>query len=765
MATAQLSTLLRHIHKLAVNHGAQQRTDRQLLDDFAAHRDEAAFTALVARHGRMVLRVCRRVLGHEQDAEDAFQATFLVLARQCGSIRKREALANWLHGVAYRTAMKAKRSAARRRNHETRLRELAPRVAPSPTWDDVQAVLDEEIQRLPDAYRAAFVLFVLEGKSGPQAAAELGIKEGAVWMRLTRARQLLQRRLTRRGIELAAVLAALAVTDNAAQAGVPAVLAHVTIRSGLLVAAGESAAGVIPSHVAALAAGVTRAMFLTKAKIAVVVLFAAGLMTAAGALTNQALNAQQAETAANEASTLRKPVQSEANKTPRPPAIDASTETLTYRGRVLDPDMKPVAGAKVYYHFITREDEPIPVRAHTDARGRFSFTLTPKDVPLSADATQSDPLKTGHIVVKADGFTFAWRGVAKGSADVEFRLARDDTPIQGRILDLQGKPLAGLKISVLSMAEPDKGDLTPFLQALKPRESLYAATAKHLPNRFYNPLIYRPHYLPILPSARTDADGQFRLPGFAREQLIELRIEGSAIETQNLFVVTRAKPADAEALLARPRYQVQDSEYFGPAEQAFLRWNSFDHAAAPGQLVVGTVRDEATKAPIPGALIESYILAGTNQAQNTIYHTLSDEKGRYQFTGLPRGKGNSIRIRPPKDQPYLPVVKTVPSKEPFVEAAVDVELPRGLFVSVTATDKRTGQARARLRQLFRTAGETRPRCPFPAPLRRFLQRLHAHSQRRPIPLRRRAAQSHRRLPRGLGQIPHRQRSPDDPVAG
>src|SRR5438128_2226400 len=231
MATAQLGTLLQHIHKLAAHRGGCQRTDHQLLDDFAAHRDEAAFAALVARHGPMVLRVCRRVLNHEQDAEDAFQATFLVLARHTGSIRKREALANWLHGVAYRTAMKAKRSAARRRNHEARLRDLTPRTAASPTWDDVQAILDEEIRRLPETYRAAFVLCILEGKSGPQAAAELGVKEGAIWTRLTRARDLLQRRLTRRGIDLACVLVALTV-GSAAQAGLPTVLAHATIRFG-----------------------------------------------------------------------------------------------------------------------------------------------------------------------------------------------------------------------------------------------------------------------------------------------------------------------------------------------------------------------------------------------------------------------------------------------------------------------------------------------------------------------------------------------------
>jgi hypothetical protein len=139
MATAQLDTLLRHVGRLAAPCGGRQGTDRELLDAFAARSDEGAFAALVARHGPMVLRVCRRVLRQEQDAEDAFQATFLVLARHAGSIRKREALACFLHGVAYRTAMKAKRSAARRRNHEARVRDVAPRTPPGLTWEEVQA--------------------------------------------------------------------------------------------------------------------------------------------------------------------------------------------------------------------------------------------------------------------------------------------------------------------------------------------------------------------------------------------------------------------------------------------------------------------------------------------------------------------------------------------------------------------------------------------------------------------------------------------------
>jgi RNA polymerase sigma factor (sigma-70 family) len=139
--------------------------DHQLLDAFTARHDQAAFAALVGRHGPMVLRVCRRVLGHEQDAEDAFQATFLVLAQSSGMIRRPQALAGWLHGVAYRTAMKAKRSAARRRNHEPQLRDRRTDLkSVPPTWDDVQTILDEEIERLPDRYRSAFVLCVLEGK-------------------------------------------------------------------------------------------------------------------------------------------------------------------------------------------------------------------------------------------------------------------------------------------------------------------------------------------------------------------------------------------------------------------------------------------------------------------------------------------------------------------------------------------------------------------------------------------------------------------------
>src|SRR5262249_37175167 len=162
-----LGTILRHMRQLAAG---ENRSDRELLEAFAGRHDEDSFAVLVRRHGPLVLRVCRHLLHHEQDAEDVFQATFLVLAMKASSIRNADRLPGFLHGIAYRLAMRARRDAARRRAREARTPVPPPTEAPNVSWQEVQAILEEEIERLPEKYRLPFLLCHVQGLSRAEAA-------------------------------------------------------------------------------------------------------------------------------------------------------------------------------------------------------------------------------------------------------------------------------------------------------------------------------------------------------------------------------------------------------------------------------------------------------------------------------------------------------------------------------------------------------------------------------------------------------------------
>src|SRR5262245_58621863 len=217
MPGPSLSTSLRHLCTLAVTDAARELSDGQLLARFAAGEDGTAFAALLWRHGQLVWSVCRNLLRHQQDCEDAFQATFLVLARRAASIRKPEALPSWLHGVAYRAALKARRSAARRRAHERQAHPPSQATSVSESaWRGLQAALDEEVQGLPDRLRVPFVLCHLQGHGASDVAAELGWKVSTVHSRLSQARQELLRRLARRGVSLSAALCAATLSRGAA---------------------------------------------------------------------------------------------------------------------------------------------------------------------------------------------------------------------------------------------------------------------------------------------------------------------------------------------------------------------------------------------------------------------------------------------------------------------------------------------------------------------------------------------------------------------
>jgi RNA polymerase sigma factor (sigma-70 family) len=643
MATPQLRTLIRRIEQLSGGPGEQHTTDGQLLEEFAARGDEAAFAELVARHGPMVLRVCRRVLHHEQDAEDAFQATFLVLAQNCDSIRKREALANWLYGVAYRTAMQAKRNAARRRNHETQLRPQMPPAA-SPTWDDVQTVLDEEIQRLPEVYRSAFVLCVLEGKTIAAVAVELGCKDGTIATRVMRARQRLQQQLARRGIKLGALLAALCVAEGATKASVSAALAETTIRNGLLVAAGGSAAATIPPNVAALATGVTRAMFLQKAKTAVLVLFAFGLLLAgAGVLSQHMLKADE-KTATQPAT--------------KPPADAAKTaeEMIEVAGVVLNPDGKPVAKARLYREMALKRtpenaaDSEMTAVGTTDAEGKFRVKL-----PRSAGRS-GEPLT---LFAAADGFGLNWVELPRDEKELTLRLVKD-TVVRGRLITTEGKPVSGVTVQVISLSEPLADLLSAYEQGGK-------APRKANERKLLTPLN------PMLRVTATDKDGRFEIAGLGTERaaLVEVRTEQYVLSPA---IVALREDFDPKKLANAGR-QGKPALLFGP---------TFECAVEASRPLEGTVREANGGKPVAGARVEVRVA-------RLLYQAVTDAKGRYRLIGLPKADTYRVQVAPPDEAPFLTRALQVEDRPGLEPITCNVEMIRGVIVKGQVLDKTTGK--------------------------------------------------------------------------
>ena len=292
MTAASSTGSPRPLREALVAYCLSRLSDGQLLERFTAERDEAAFTVLVRRHGPMVLGLCRRAVSHQQDAEDVFQATFLVLARKASSIRQGQALSSWLYAVAHRLAIRARADARRRRGREAPLPVPEP-AGPSPDeppWE-ARAILDEELSRLPEHYRAVILLCCMEGKSRQEAAERLGWKPGAVKIRLQRGRKLLRGRLARRGLGVPAVLLS-AWLSAPATAAVPVQLAAATARAAPLFAATAGASALSPA-VLSLAVGGLKFMFLSKVKLACGFLVAFTITLGSGAVMWQKVAAQE----------------------------------------------------------------------------------------------------------------------------------------------------------------------------------------------------------------------------------------------------------------------------------------------------------------------------------------------------------------------------------------------------------------------------------------------------------------------------------------
>ena len=218
-----LQSLVRQVEAFAIGSGADTPSDDRLLSRFLTERDENAFGAILARHGRLVWAVCRGVLSHDADAEDAFQATFLALVRNARQIREAKNLAPWLHGTATKIAKKARLTASRRngREHRAAKQETAPSHVPDSSWDTTFEAVHDEIAKLPATLRGAFVLCVLEGERHHDAAVKLGVPIGTLSARVSRARQKLLDRLTARGLAPGVAFAALALGSSTGPAAVP----------------------------------------------------------------------------------------------------------------------------------------------------------------------------------------------------------------------------------------------------------------------------------------------------------------------------------------------------------------------------------------------------------------------------------------------------------------------------------------------------------------------------------------------------------------
>jgi RNA polymerase sigma factor (sigma-70 family) len=281
MTRTRPATLLRYLRAFTARPDAGDPSDGELLGRFVRLRDEAAFEMLVWRHGKMVWNLCRRLLRHPQDAEDAFQATFLALVRKGDAIRQHQSLSSWLYKVAYRVALRARAEAGRRGPQLGEPTDLPAVDLDETIWRDLKPVLDAEIDHLPEKYRAAVILCYLEGHSTAEAAALLGCPKGTVLSRLAWARQRLQQRLTRRGLTLSLAALAAGLVECLRAAPPPGLVSTTRSAAVAFAAGGSTVGGVVSARAVRLMEGVLRTMYYSKLKM-IVLLVAMAVLAGAG---------------------------------------------------------------------------------------------------------------------------------------------------------------------------------------------------------------------------------------------------------------------------------------------------------------------------------------------------------------------------------------------------------------------------------------------------------------------------------------------------
>ncbi len=647
MTTTQAGVVLRHIRGLMGADAAGRLGDRQLLERFTARRDQAAFEALLRRHGPMVQGVCRRVLGNAHDAEDAFQATFLVLARRADSIGRRESVGGWLYQVAYNTALKAKASAAARRRREQRPDD---RPAPDPLADvtgrELMTVLDEELQRLPERYRAPLVLCYLEGLTRDEAAGRLGFSESTLKRRLEEGRERLRRRLERRGLALSAALLTAGVSGSAVSSS----LGAATVAAGLAVASGGRPAisAGVASLLRAMTAGPRQAVAAVLVAVAIVAAGAGLLACRAPAAGGDRPPAAEAPEAAPEVR-------------PAAPAV-AETPDLTIKGTVVDAAGKPVAGAKVavialveqpYRGRIGERGHKVLANGEADKEGCFRLDCAP--------ATPSrGPIR--QLLASAPGHGLGWLLLPRDADKAALKIALPaEQVIRGRLLDLQGQAAAGVKLRVATVS-PARNVIsssgTSFGGGSFGTTSASAGVAPDATAPPWYDFPAQPAKLDAWPAAVTsDDEGRFVLHGVGKDQTATLLVTDERFAPQRLAVSTAAK--DKPEAVQRP---------LEPA-----RW-----------CLEGKVVGEDTGKPIGQKVLLNF---GT---QGESFQVWADEKGSFRVNCPPVGLF-TIEAFPPDGSPYLTRITYVNWPKGKTKHEIKVALPRGVLVSGKVTEVDSGK--------------------------------------------------------------------------
>jgi RNA polymerase sigma factor (sigma-70 family) len=640
----------------------------------------------------MVLDVCRRVLGNATDAEDAFQATFLILVRKAAALRERCAvLGGWLHEVAYNTALRARAKRSSRHLHEQK---AAPRrrsdFIAAVVWRDLRPVLDEEVRRLPQRYRAPFVLCYLEGKTYAQAARQLQCRSGTISHQLARARELLRLRLTRRGLTLSAAALAALLAQNRAVA-VPGLLVDATVKAALAFAAGKTgAAGAASTPAAALAEGAFTPMFATRIKLAALIVLALGLL-GLGVATARPRGAAGSDPAPVAGQKAGRPKAPTPGANPPKAAADQKDEakSMTFTGQVKDQAGKPppkadlaVLGLRIPTRPNQGYGQEILVTGKADAQGKFRLKA-------NAPPGQFDRVQ---VVAWARGHGLLWEHFSVPSREhkvPDLQLPGEQT-ITGRLFDLQGNPAANARCRVTLVM--DDRALRRMAREWQMKMSQFAASFVDQKRRETG-LSFTdepaPKGIPFWPrEVTTDAQGRFKVRGFGGGQAIDLLVEHKSFALHKL-TLEAARPGQKE----------------------------FTKTLAAPQVFEGEVLAADTGKPVPKAWvsIEAVKVSGRlilDWGKETGLFT--DANGRFRINPY-SGDFFHVRVQVKSQAPYLGTEFRVDWPKGASKHKLPIKLARGVLVRGKVVEKKADKPVDWVRAYFQPQQQNNPTLPANLP--------------------------------------------------